>query len=100
MKLPPFMEVLAQRDEEFYQAVARVLELAHGPGALDPKTKTLISLALDACVGSERGVQVLSQRARELGATDQEINEVMRLVYAVVGSKPIIMGNLAFPSKG
>ncbi len=98
--LPPFMQEVAERDREFYEAVAKVMELANAPGALDAKTKTLISLALDACLGSDRGVMALANRARELGATDQEINEVLRLVYSVSGSRPLIMGNIAFPQKG
>lgn len=62
--LPPFVQQIAGRDPEFYEAVARVMELANAPGALDAKTKTLISLALDTYIGSERGVTVLANRAR------------------------------------
>jgi alkylhydroperoxidase/carboxymuconolactone decarboxylase family protein YurZ len=45
------------------------------------------------------GVMVLANRARELGATEEEINEVLRIPYYVAGSRPLITGNNAFPKK-
>ncbi len=95
--LPPFIQELEKRDPELFEAVKRVTEVANAPGALDAKTKTLISMALDAYIGSEHGVTALATRARELGATDQEINEALRLSYSVSGSRPLIAGNNAFP---
>jgi alkylhydroperoxidase/carboxymuconolactone decarboxylase family protein YurZ len=98
-KFPPFVEELGKRDKEFYDAVTKVIEAATKPGAVDEKTKVFISLALDAYIGSERGVMVLANRARELGATEEEINEVLRIPYYVAGSRPIITANNAFPKK-
>ena len=46
--LPPFVQQLESRDPELYEAVKKVTDVAMTPGALDAKTKTLISLALDA----------------------------------------------------
>ncbi|MDH7577480.1 MAG: carboxymuconolactone decarboxylase family protein [Bacillota bacterium] len=94
---PPFVQQIEKRDPELYQAVVKIIELAMTPGALDAKTKTFIALALDAYIGSERGVIALSNRARELGATDQEINEVLRIAYYVSGSKTLATSNNAFP---
>ncbi|CEO88964.1 carboxymuconolactone decarboxylase family protein [Syntrophaceticus schinkii] len=96
---PPFVQELGKRDKEFYDAVTKVIEVATRPGAVDEKTKVFISLALDAYIGSERGVMVLANRARELGATEEEINEVLRIPYYVAGSRPLITGNNAFPKK-
>lgn len=95
--LPPFIQELEKRDPELFEAVKKVTEVANTPGALDAKTKTLISMALDAYIGSERGVMVLASRARELGATDQEINEALRLSYSVSGSRCLIASSNAFP---
>ena len=96
---PPFVQELGKRDKEFYDAVTKVIEVGTKPGAVDEKTKVFISLALDAYIGSERGVMVLANRARELGATEEEINEVLRIPYYVAGSRPLITGNNAFPKK-
>jgi alkylhydroperoxidase/carboxymuconolactone decarboxylase family protein YurZ len=94
--LPYFVQQLEGRDPELYAAVKKVFELAMAPGALDPKTKTLISLALDAYAGADQGVRVLAGRARELGATEQEINETLRISYSVSGSRPLAAATAAF----
>jgi alkylhydroperoxidase/carboxymuconolactone decarboxylase family protein YurZ len=94
--LPPFVQQLESRDPELYEAVKKVTEVAMTPGALDAKTKTLISLALDAYIGAERGVMVLASRARELGATEQEINETLRISYSVSGSGCLATSASAF----
>lgn len=52
MSLPAFIEAIAERDPEFYQAVKAVATAAMAPGALDAKTRTLITLALDAAHGA------------------------------------------------
>ncbi|KUK31582.1 MAG: Uncharacterized protein XD63_1164 [Thermoanaerobacterales bacterium 50_218] len=95
--VPPFVQQIADRDPELYEAVVKVIEVAMTPGALDAKTKTLINLALDAYIGSERGVMVLANRARELGATEEEIKETLRIAYYVAGMKTLATSNNAFP---
>jgi alkylhydroperoxidase/carboxymuconolactone decarboxylase family protein YurZ len=96
VNLPPFVQQLEGRDPELYEAVKRVTELAMAPGALDAKTKTLIGLGLDAYIGAERGVMVLANRARELGATEQEIGETLRISYSVSGSRCLAASANAF----
>ncbi|WP_408033283.1 carboxymuconolactone decarboxylase family protein [Thermacetogenium phaeum] len=93
---PPFVQALEKRDPELYEAVTKVIEVAMKPGALDEKTKVFICLALDAYIGSERGVMALAKRARELGATEEELKEVLRIPYYVSGSRPLISANNAF----
>ncbi len=96
VNLPPFVQQLAERDPELFEAVKKVTEVAMAPGALDAKTKTLIGLALDAYIGAERGVMVLANRARELGATEQEICEALRLSYSISGSRCLAASCSAF----
>jgi len=96
---PPFVQDLVKRDPELYEVVVRSTELASAPGALDAKTKLLISLALDAYIGAERGVASLAKRAREAGATDQEITEVLRISYNVCASRTLIASGSAFPKE-
>lgn len=88
--VPPFIKVLEEKDPVLYSLVTELMEKAMAPGALDAKTKVLITLALDAQKESEAGVAVLSRQARELGANDAEIAETLRLAYFVAG-----MGTLA-----
>jgi alkylhydroperoxidase/carboxymuconolactone decarboxylase family protein YurZ len=91
--LPPFLETLVRRDPAFARLVVDVREQAlYTPGALDVKTKLLIAFALDAAGGREDGARILLGRAREVGATDEEITEVLRVLYSVGG-----LQNLSLP---
>ncbi|NLW07459.1 MAG: carboxymuconolactone decarboxylase family protein [Clostridia bacterium] len=96
MPLPAFIEALAERDPEFYQAVKAVATTAMAPGALDAKTKTLITLALDAALGASEGVAVLAKQARALGASEDEIRETLRLAYFVVGNGVLVTSMAAY----
>lgn len=97
---PSFMEELQRRDPEFSKLVNAVLEKARDPGALDAKTKTLITLALDAAGGHPQGVVNLARRARAQGATDEEIIECVRLAFLVAGVPGLIAGLAAFQDQG
>ncbi len=86
MPLPPFLNQFASHDSDFVDQVARIREEAYyTPGALDVKTKLLIALALDLFSDSTTGTQLLAARAREAGATDAEIAEVVKVCYSVAG---------------
>ena len=91
-----FMEELERRDPEFFKVVSAVLEKARAPGALDPKTKTLITLTLDAAGSHPQGVINLARRARALGATDAEIAECIRLAFLGAGVPGLVAGLAAF----
>ena len=80
-RFPWFVDEWQKHDDSLYQLVANNIELAMGPGALDEKTKLLISLALDAFKGSGPGVKALTEQARQQGASQEEIQETLRIAY-------------------
>ncbi|HLG72282.1 MAG TPA: carboxymuconolactone decarboxylase family protein [Chloroflexota bacterium] len=91
--LPPFLQKLAAFDAAFVEQAAAIREQAYyTPSALDVKTKLLIALALDVAHGSEEGVQLLSARARDAGANDAEIADVLRVCYSVAGLQCLSTG--------
>ena len=94
--MPKFIDEIKYYDPELHQAVTALADLSMAPGALDGKTKTLITLALDALAGAKKGVEVLAKQARKLGATDQEIAEALRLAYFVAGNKVLAIADEAF----
>jgi alkylhydroperoxidase/carboxymuconolactone decarboxylase family protein YurZ len=100
--LPPFLARLAQHDAEFAELVADVRHRAvYTPGALDVKTKILIAFALDAARGLETGMRSLAARAREAGATDEELAEVLRVLYSVGGLQNLSHTvEVVFPTQG
>ncbi|MGI6515115.1 MAG: carboxymuconolactone decarboxylase family protein [Syntrophomonadaceae bacterium] len=94
--IPGFVNEYGTIDGVFFEQVKKVIEMAMAPGALDAKTKVLIVLALDTLKGAAEGVKVLAAQARELGATDQELAEAIRLAYFVAGMDPLKTGLNAF----
>jgi alkylhydroperoxidase/carboxymuconolactone decarboxylase family protein YurZ len=90
------MEELKRRDPEFFKLVSAVMDKAQGSGALDQKTKTLITLALDAAGSHPEGVKALAARARSLGATEGEIIETIRLAFIGSGIPGMVTGLAVF----
>ena len=95
-QMPPFMQALEELDPEFAKLVQAVRDKVYEDGALDTKTKVLIMLPLDAALSHASGVASLARRARALGATDQEIIEVIRLAWLDAGLPGLIAGLAAF----
>jgi len=84
--ITPFLRKLREMDPAFAEPVLKVRELAtYTPGALEVKTKLLIAFALDVAHGEAGGARILAKRARENGATDEEIVEVVRVLYSTGG---------------
>lgn len=83
--LPWFIKALEEKDGSYYLMVEQVVNTAMNTRALDEKTKYLVVLALDAAKCAGQGVKVVAGQAREAGATEEEIKEVLRLAYFVSG---------------
>ncbi len=99
MALPPFLAAVEQNDPVLAKAIEPLYAAAMGSGALDQKTKALISMALDATHGAARGVESLSNQARRAGATEAEITETIRIAYVIAGMSTLLTGQNAFPRK-
>jgi alkylhydroperoxidase/carboxymuconolactone decarboxylase family protein YurZ len=84
--ITPFLRKLQEMDPAFAEPVLKVRELAtYTPGALEVKTKLLIAFALDVAHGEASGARILAKRARENGATGEEIVDVVRVLYSTGG---------------
>jgi len=99
MKLLPFIAAIKERDPEFYKVTKELQELVFTKSSLDQKTKLMISLAVDACEGSAQGVASVANALRELGVTDQEIAEVLRITYFAKGNSTLGVAMAAFAQK-
>jgi alkylhydroperoxidase/carboxymuconolactone decarboxylase family protein YurZ len=93
---PTFMDELRKRDPAFFEVVTAVSAKSQEAGVLDPKTKALISLALDAAGSHPEGVKNIAARARSIGVKDEEIIETIRLVFMVAGIPGLVAGLAAF----
>ncbi len=93
---PTFMDELRKRDPEFFELVSAFITKTREAGALNPKTKTLITLALDAASSYPEGVKSLAARARAMGAEKEEIIETIRLAFLGAGIPGPVAGLAAF----
>jgi len=95
-EVPLFLKPLDEKDPEFLQRVIDLMGLAQADGALDAKTKTLMSLLADAILGHPEGVAAIARRARQQGASEQEIAETVRMAFMSGGLPGLVTGLQAF----
>ena len=97
--LPPFMQPLERLDPEFVDRVAAIREDAlYRPAHLPVKYAVLIAFALDVAHNQPTGVRMLSDRAREAGATEGEIADALKICYSVGGMQMLSAGTMALES--
>lgn len=89
MNLLPFIAALEDKDEKFFEIMKGMQELVYGPSALDMKTKLMLCLAVDATVGADDGVKNIAKILRNMGTTDEEIAEVLRITYFTKGNSTL-----------
>ncbi|MBS1677627.1 MAG: carboxymuconolactone decarboxylase family protein [Actinobacteria bacterium] len=85
----PFVERVAAGSPEFGELIAQAQQVSYAPSALDPKTKILITLAIDVVLGAEDGAEVLGRVAREQGVTEAELIDVIKLCFTVAGTRQV-----------
>jgi alkylhydroperoxidase/carboxymuconolactone decarboxylase family protein YurZ len=74
-------QALREADPEFFARFAELAEVPRRSTALEPKVKELVCLAVDAAATHmyEPGIREHARRAIELGATREELLEVLEL---------------------
>lgn len=86
MTTPPYvkvLEVLKKNDPIFAESLARTIKEVDG--VLDNKTRELVKLGISSVLGQKEGIKVHSQKAKEFGASKEEIAEVVRIVFISSG---------------
>ena len=94
--LLPFIKSIQGWDADLYRITAELQQTAMQPGALDSRTKMLISLACDAALGSRHGVASVAAALRQMGVSDGEIAEALRLAYFCAGNSVLSACGAAF----
>lgn len=85
MAKPKHFNRLAKRYPEYTAAVENLGETVKHAGPLEPKVAELIQLAAAAAVRSEGSVHSHARRAREAGATSEEIAHAILLCTSTIG---------------
>ena len=81
---------------ELLKSVNGLRETVLVEGALSVKTKTLMMMLCDALLGHGDGVANIARRARELGASEEEIAETIEVAFMMGGMPGLVTGANAF----
>ncbi|MDD5616067.1 MAG: carboxymuconolactone decarboxylase family protein [Candidatus Methanoperedens sp.] len=77
-----------ERTPEVAKAFAEMRNAVYKEGALDGRTKELISIAASVLMRCERCTEIHAERARKHGATDEQIAEAVACaMFVAAGSQ-------------
>ncbi len=79
-------DLLREKDAEMAKMHDQLDSMAFKDARLSKKVKLLMAMAIDASHGKEGGVRVYASRAKEAGATDDEIFEAVRVATLICGT--------------
>ena len=82
------MSWFAEKTPEVAKAFAELRSSIYKDGALDARTKELISIAASVLMRCEKCTEIHAQRARKNGATDEQIAEAIACaMFVAAGSQ-------------
>ena len=94
--VPYWLRFMAEVDVDFLEAYERIYELtAVRKGALAPKFRELVVVAAVAIGGYGPGLKDHIRRALRLGATKEEVVEVLQSAYFHTGALTLVHGMIA-----
>lgn len=97
--VPPFLASLYKNDPKLYEAVMNNMEaFIPEEGAIPKKYRILMSMIADGVLFHPEGVAGMAAMAREAGATSEEINEAMGIIYLTGGMVALINSLGAYKS--
>ena len=91
-----FQQLLDEHAPDLAAVVAGARSSLTDDGALSSKVKTLMMMICDSLLNHESGVTNLANRARSLGASEDEIKEALGVAYLMGGLPAIVAGSNAF----
>ena len=92
----PYVVALTKGDPKLLETVNGVRDYIMADGALSAKVKTLMTMLCDALLTHNDGVRAISDRARSMGASEQEIAETIQVAFFMGGMPALVTGSNAF----
>jgi len=89
-------ELLEANAPELMKVTGGVQDHVLPDGALDHKTKTLMTMLCDALLGHDGGVTTIANRARAAGASEAEIAETVGVAFLMGGLPALVTASNAF----
>ncbi|MDD1765544.1 MAG: carboxymuconolactone decarboxylase family protein [Methanomassiliicoccales archaeon] len=84
------LELLAKQEPSVIQALYRLKDEVFRDGALTTKEKELIATALSCMLKCDICLEVHAQKAKEAGATKDELREAMTVAMYMAGPSTVI----------
>ena len=91
-----WLDLMEQGAPELMKVVTGTRESILPDGALSNKTKTLMTMLCDALLAHSSGVATIANRARGMGATEEEIAETLGVAFLMGGLPALVTGASAF----
>ena len=92
----PWQVALEKSAPALLKDVTKVRESVLTDGALSMKVKTLMTMLCDALLGQPSGVATIANRARAMGASEEEIAETVGVAFLMGGLPALVTGATAF----
>ena len=91
-----WQSVIEANAPQLYQDVTAVRDHVLTEGALPLKVKVLMTMLCDALLAHDEGVKNIANRARAVGATEEEIAETVAVAFVMGGTPALVTGANAF----
>ncbi len=88
--------VIEANAPQLYQDVTTLRDNVLTEGALPLKVKVLMTMLCDALLAHDEGVKNIANRARAVGATEEEIAETVAVAFVMGGTPALVTGANAF----
>ncbi len=88
--------LIQENAPQLYEDVSAVRDHVLTDGALPLKVKVLMTMLCDALLAHEEGVRNIANRARAVGATEEEIAETVAVAFVMGGTPALVTGANAF----
>ena len=95
-KASSWQAILGEFAPELLTKVTELQKMVFNEGALSVKTKTLMMMLCDALLAHPDGVANIAKRARDLGASNDEIAETLAVAFMMGGLPGLVTGANAF----
>ncbi len=96
VQMAPWQAALQKSAPKLLNDVSSVRESIMVDGALTVKVKTLMTLLCDALLAHSSGVSTIANRARAMGASEDEIAETVGVAFLMGGLPALVTGANAF----
>ena len=88
--------IVEKNAPELFKDVTTLRDHVLVDGALPLKVKVLMTMLCDALLAHDEGVANIANRARAVGATEEEIAETVAVAFVMGGTPALVTGANAF----